>query len=132
MIIKLTEAQADWVRWALDGPISEYRSVKDVAHAKACSGRAALTFMVERGATRLDGRDLTIPDDLDTEGEFFADLMDMLEHVGPDITPDGAYEDALREGRTERDARLMAQSKLRSCTSAAAKIRKALGVKNET
>jgi hypothetical protein len=127
VIIKLTHSQAGWVDWALTGPIAEYGEVEELCHNKDILEAEARLFLVERDATKLEGHTLTLPDAIDPEGEFLADLLDMLEAVGPDVAEQGGHDELLAT-RSDAEARLLTHNRTKSCRSAAAKIRKAVGL----
>jgi len=130
MQIKLTESQAGWVEWALNGPISEYEGPTDLCHNKGIDYFAAARFLKERDATVLEGSTLKLPDDLDREGDFIADLLNMLEDLAPDVADGAGYEE-LQRTRTHTASFLITESRKRSARTAAAKIRKAFGLEGQ-
>lgn len=129
MKIELTKSQAEWVQWALDGPISEYDGPTDLCHNKGIDYFAAVRFLRERDATKLEGKILTLPDDLDREGEFIADVLNMLEDLAPDVSDGAGYEE-LQRTRTHTASFLVTESRKRSARTTAAKIRKAFGLED--
>lgn len=123
--IKLSKAQADWVDWALTGPIAEWSDIEQLCWDKDIAEQEARQAIRDRDSTTLDGGWLTI--DAEPHGDFIADLLNMLEDVAPDVENGYGFEDAQTK-HGWKAAHVITASRTKSALCAASKIREAMGL----
>lgn len=131
-MIEFTHAQAEWVRWALEGPISEWGDVEQMMWDRDIDEATARRAILDRDLCHWhEGSDepqctwfLGL---VDPAGEFVADLLNMLEDLAPDVA--GGY------GRDEAITRhgygvsgVIVAKQTEAALNAARKIRAALGI----
>lgn len=126
--VDLTKEQMEWVRWALDGPISEWDDPEDLAYSHDITIDEARMAILARDAIGIrDWSDtLMLPDWAGLDNAVMDDLLNMLEDVAPDVANGYGYEDELARGRSPETAKLVVSQKAACARNAAEKIRKAI------
>jgi hypothetical protein len=123
-VIKLTPQQAEWVDWALTGPIDEWGYPADLAHSHDIPEAEAELAILTRDGSLLEGTTLFIPAWATIDSVFVDDLLNMLEDVAPDVE-DGAGREEYSRCHPPEVADLIASRKARCARNAAARIREA-------
>lgn len=121
--LKLTRPQAEWIDWALSGPIADH-DIDSLVYDKDIMPSVALQFLKDRDATFLHGNLLILQ--ATTDGEFVSDLLDMLENVAPDVAGGYGFEEAAAQCR--HSAEVVTFQRAQAAFNAANKIRTALGL----
>lgn len=130
-MIEFTPAQAEWVRWALEGPISDWDDVERLMWEHGIDEAPAHRAILDRDLCHWhegsSGRDCWFLGFVDPAGEFIAALLNMLEDVAPDVA-DGYGRDEATVQHGDNAARVITARRKAAAINAARKIRDALGL----
>lgn len=134
-VIPLTKPQAEWLDWALNGPISEWGYPDLMAEERDITIEEAKRAILDRDITEL--RMMGTPEkwsdncliigQIDPKGDFIIDLLNMLEDVAPDVEDGYGFDEADAKHGYEA-AHVIVAARKKAARNVAEKIRKALGI----